>query len=69
MKYFENEESNEGKKDYRHDTHQDAVKSTTTNFSLDVSISSIHSPSDSMYLTMVVGIVVDLGVELRIDSF
>jgi hypothetical protein len=33
-------------------THQDAVKSTTTNFSLDCSINSIHSPSDSTYFTM-----------------
>jgi len=35
-------------------THQDAVKSTTTNFSLDCSINSIHSPSDSTYFTMLV---------------
>eukprot|EP00970_Alexandrium_tamarense_P008461 scaffold1618_cov196-Alexandrium_tamarense.AAC.21 len=35
-------------------THQLAVKSTTTNFDLDSSISAIHSPSDSTNLTIVV---------------
>jgi hypothetical protein len=34
--------------------HHDAVKSTTTSFSFDISINSIHSPSDSTNFTMIV---------------
>jgi hypothetical protein len=37
-------------------THHDAVKSTTTNISLDFSINSAHSPSDSTNFTMIIAI-------------
>ena len=41
-------------------THQLAVKSTTTNWDLDFSMSSAHSPSDSTNLTIVLPLVFSL---------